>query len=222
VRRAPSEHAGGKFRLRYPSVLGGSQNLEVDVSYVARVPLWGGVRLATRFPPASTLEVPTLTLEELAAGKFTALVQRTAARDAFDAARLLDLAPDLLQRPDFRLAFVCFVAASRADAREFRLAREPVSETVAQRDLSPLLRGVPGTEPATPRQLVAWIEERLASKIVPLLSWSARERRFLDRLLTEGEIDAALLHDDPDVQERIRQQPMLVWKAQHVRAHRGP
>jgi hypothetical protein len=128
VRRAPSEHAGGKFRLRYPSVLGGSQNLEVDVSYVARVPLWGGARFPARFPPGSKLEVPTLTIDELAAGKFTALVQRSAARDAFDAARLLDLVPDLLQRP---------------------------------------------------------------------------------------------VHDDPDVQERIRRQPMLAWKARHVRGHRG-
>ena len=93
VRRAPTEHAGGKFRLRYPSVLGGSQNLEVDVSYVARVPLWGVVRSVARFPPASVLEVPTLTIDELAAGKFTALVQRSEARDAFDAASLLALRP---------------------------------------------------------------------------------------------------------------------------------
>lgn len=31
VKRAPAEHAGGKFRLRFASVLGGTQNLEVDV-----------------------------------------------------------------------------------------------------------------------------------------------------------------------------------------------
>ena len=51
VRRTPSEHAGGKFRLRFPSVLGGSQNLEVDVSYVARVPLLATERRPSRFPP---------------------------------------------------------------------------------------------------------------------------------------------------------------------------
>ena len=66
VKRAPTEHAGGKFRLRYPSVLGGSQNLEVDVSYVARVPLFGSVHARVRFPPASDLRVPTLAIEELA------------------------------------------------------------------------------------------------------------------------------------------------------------
>lgn len=220
VRRAPSEHAGGKFRLRYASVLGGSQNLEVDVSYVARVPLWGSVRAPVRFPPGSPLQVPTLTIEELAAGKFTALVQRAAARDAFDAASLLDLVPDLLQRPPFRIGFVCFVGASRSDARELRPSQSLLSGLALDRDLEPLLRrGLLGGSPE-PGELARWIEERVSPAVEPLLSWSTGERRFLDRLLDDGEIDAAALHDDPDVQERIRRQPMLVWKARHVREHR--
>jgi len=74
VKRMPNEHAGGKFRLRFASVVGGSQNLEVDVSYVARVPLLGTERLATRFPEDDAVEVTTLPLMELAAGKFTALM----------------------------------------------------------------------------------------------------------------------------------------------------
>jgi hypothetical protein len=73
VRRAPTEHAGGKFRLRYASLVGGTQNLEVDVNYVARVPLLRTERRVICFPPGSQVEVPTLSLEELAAGKFTAL-----------------------------------------------------------------------------------------------------------------------------------------------------
>lgn len=217
VKRAPSEHAGGKFRLRYPSVLGGSQNLEVDVSYVARVPLWGVVRSGARFPPGSGLEVPTLMIEELSAGKFAALVQRSAARDAFDAASLLELAPDLVQRPRFRVAFVCFVAASRTDARELRPPRLP--DLAIERDLEPLLRRGPRT--AERGDLATWVEQRLVPAAGPLLSWSTGERRFLDRLLDDGEIDAAALHDDAEVQERIRRQPMLLWKARHVREHRG-
>lgn len=75
---------------------------------------------AGAIPPGSSLQVATLTIEELAAGKFAALVQRTAARDAFDAANLLDLYQDLLDRPSFRIAFICSAATSRTDAREFR------------------------------------------------------------------------------------------------------
>ncbi len=83
VRRTPGEHAGGKFRLRFVSVFGGSQNLEIDASYVARVPLFGSDRLATRFPPDEPVEVATLSFKELAAGKFCALMQRSVPRDAF-------------------------------------------------------------------------------------------------------------------------------------------
>ncbi len=220
VRRSPSEHAGGKFRLRYPSVLGGTQNLEVDVSYVARVPLWGSLRVPARFPPGSSLQVPTLTIEELAAGKFTALVQRAAARDAFDAASLLDLHQDLLERPSFRIAFVCSAAASRTDARKLRL-RQPILPSLAyHRDLEPLLRAKPEARDGDPREVARGIEDRVTPAVERLLSWSAMERRFLDRLLDEGEIEAELLHDDREVQARIHMQPMLQWKAQHVRDYR--
>ncbi|MDI3461313.1 MAG: hypothetical protein OJF50_000134 [Nitrospira sp.] len=220
VRRSPSEHAGGKFRLRYPSVLGGTQNLEVDVSYVARVPLWGSLRVPVRFPPGSSLHVATLTIEELAAGKFAALVQRAAARDAFDAASLLDLHQDLLDRPSFRIAFICSAATSRTDAREFRL-RQPILGALAyERDLEPLLRPRPEARGEDPQKVRRWIEDRVTPAVERVLSWSATERRFLDRLLDEGEIEAELLHDNPEVQARIRAQPMLQWKAQHVRDYR--
>jgi len=117
VKRKPSEHAGGRFRLRFVSVLGGSQNLEVEVSYVAHTPLLGTERLATRIPREEPLQVPTLSFKELAAGKFSALMQRTVPRDAFDAANLLDLMPDLVEDAEFRLAFVCSMAGGRQDPR---------------------------------------------------------------------------------------------------------
>ena len=221
VRRTPSEHAGGKFRLRFASVLGGSQNLEVDVSYVARVPLLGVERRPTRFPPGSELEVPTLTLEELAAGKFTALLQRSAARDAFDAASLLEIAPDLLARPGFRMAFVCSIAASRHDCRSLEVPAAPLDGRAIARELEPMLRrtaegGVPDCD-----ELMEWIDGKLRPARESLLAWSQDERRFLDRLLDEGEIEPERLHPDPTVQERVRMQPMLRWKAQNVREHRG-
>ena len=223
VRRTPSEHAGGKFRLRYPSVVGGSQNLEVDVSYVARVPLWGGMRYRVRFPPESSLEVPTLTIEELAAGKFAALVQRSVARDAFDAANLLTLMPDLLKRPEFRTAFICFVAGSRTDPRHLQRPEILPSDRTIEQDLEPLLRRDLEGSRRTSDDLRDWIAHTVEPALDPLLEWSNRERQFLDQLLDNGEVAPALLDDDAGVQERIRRQPMLNWKAQHVRARRrGP
>jgi len=221
VKRAPTEHAGGKFRLRYPSVFGGSQNLEVDVSYVARVPLFQAAYKTVRFPPGSTLEVPVLDLTELAAGKFSALVQRSVPRDAFDAASLLDLQPDLLRRPEFRVAFVCSIATSRSDCRTLRPPEPRIDAQSVGQELEPMLRrSEQGTAPNCD-ELVAWMTRTLGPVRDSLLTWSGDERRFLDRLLDEGEIDAALLSADETIQDRVVAQPMLRWKAQNVREFRG-
>ena len=44
VRRVPSEHAGGKWRLRYPSFTGQPANLDVDFNFMYRQPLWDARR----------------------------------------------------------------------------------------------------------------------------------------------------------------------------------
>lgn len=40
VAREPGEHAGGKWRLRYESAMGGGGNLELNLNYMFREPLW--------------------------------------------------------------------------------------------------------------------------------------------------------------------------------------
>src|SRR5699024_2429654 len=40
LQRAPEAHAGGKWRLRYASVLGQGGTLELDINYLYRSPLW--------------------------------------------------------------------------------------------------------------------------------------------------------------------------------------
>jgi predicted nucleotidyltransferase component of viral defense system len=141
VRRAPTEHAGGKFRLRYTAAAGGTGALEIDVNFLLRRPLLAIERRAPRFPPdAGDDTIPLLALEEIAAGKFTALLARRAPRDAFDADRLLELAPDLLERPGFRLAFLVHAAGGREDVRRLRPGAEVVSAPEVRRELLPLLR----------------------------------------------------------------------------------
>ncbi len=40
VRRMPEDHAGGKWLIRYQSAFGQTGNLEVDINFMFRVPLW--------------------------------------------------------------------------------------------------------------------------------------------------------------------------------------
>jgi len=40
IRRVPTEHAGGKWRLTYAASKGAPGNLELDINYLLRTPLW--------------------------------------------------------------------------------------------------------------------------------------------------------------------------------------
>jgi hypothetical protein len=143
------------------------------------------------------------------------------ARDAFDAYRLLELMPDLLARPAFRLAFVCSVAASRKDCRSLRPPAFALDVAAITRELEPLLRRSAEGQAPDCDDLLARIVGTLQPVRESLLAWSAGERTFLDRLLDEGDIAPEHLHADRAVQDRVRMQPMLRWKAQNVREHRG-
>jgi len=218
VKRAPTEHAGGKFRLRFASTLGGTQNLEVDVSYVARLPLLPGERRAMSSSIlGEDCEAPCLALEELAAGKYLALLSRLAARDFYDAASLLRIAPDLPDRPGFRLAFICQAAAARADARDLRAVVQMPDVVEVRQKLLPLLRIDPDAPRLDPEALAKDLHRRLGPAISRVLKWSKKERAFLDRFLDSAEIEPRLLTEDPDRAERIGKQPMLLWKRQHLR-----
>jgi hypothetical protein len=90
VKRMPSEHAGGKWRSSFVNTAGSSDNLEVDLNFMLRAPLWPVVTLDSKpLGPAIAREIPVIDRHELAAGKLAALVARNASRDIFDARELL-------------------------------------------------------------------------------------------------------------------------------------
>ena len=86
VKRAPGEHAGGKWRLSYTSALGRPAIIEVDVNYMLRVPLWDAAPCDSKpFLGDRVTRLNLLDRHELAAGKLAALLARGASRDLFDA-----------------------------------------------------------------------------------------------------------------------------------------
>ena len=90
VKRAPSEHAGGKWRLSYTSALGRPAILEVDINFMLRVPLWPVVKAdSPTFVDAAAKDITLLDKHELAAGKLAALIARGASRDLIDTREIL-------------------------------------------------------------------------------------------------------------------------------------
>jgi predicted nucleotidyltransferase component of viral defense system len=214
-RRAP-EHAGGKWQLRYASALGGGANLQLDLNFMLRLPLWAPVPRDSREIAGFQVKgMPIVETNELAAAKLVALLARHAARDLFDAHQLLTKVE--LDDQRLRLAFVTYGAMNIEDWRKVSADSVAFDAEELKQNLIPVLRSdvVEAIEkqPNWANELVAETKQRL-SRVLPL---SEKEQRFLESLLENATIEPALLTDDPSVSERIAKQPMLHWKAQNVR-----
>ena len=215
VGRVPKEHAGGKWLLRYESTSGQSGNLEVDVNFMLRVPLWPPQFCDSRAVGAwRARSIPMLDLHELAAGKLAALLARGQARDLFDSHQLLKL--PALDHALLRVAFVVYGAMNRKDWRTTSIDDVRFDHGELARRLIPTLRrGAADAAPASADYGAKLVQE-CRSGLSAVLPFTEREKKFLDLLLDDGEIDASLLTNDPSLQHRIHSHPMLAWKALHV------
>ena len=219
VRRMPSEHAGGKWSLRYPTAAGQTGRIDVDVNYMYRVPLWLVRHMDShRLGSWQATRIPVLDIHELAAGKLAALLSRHRARDLFDCRQLLLL--DTLDRSRLRTAFVVYGAMNRRDWRTVAVDDVDFDPRELSSQLLPSLpaSAVAGMDAAGYGRVLVEDCRRALSALLP---FDEEERAFLDRLLDRGEIDGALLTRDEELLQRINAQPWLEWKAQNVRQHRG-
>jgi hypothetical protein len=218
ARREPSEHAGGKWIYRYASALGGAGTIEIDINYLYRDPLYGVDRLpSTAIGSYRATNVPVLDIHEIVAGKMVALVTRRAARDLFDAHRLIAM-PDL-DWAKIKAATLMIGASARSfdwrtaspDAIRCEVGDITGKLTMCLHDRYFDAFGGP----------VGWIEGVTAEcrkKLAPLFQLTTGERTFLDAVLDRGEIDASTLDVPEPVRIAIAASPALRWKAQNVKA----
>ena len=220
VLRKPIEHAGGKWLARYASVLGGNAVLEVDVNYMARQPLFGMSRMeCLHLGGAQASNVLVLDLHEVVAGKLVALFDRQAARDLFDARRILSIAK--LDWHAIKAAVLAIGASGRRDWRTMSLEAIQGDQLELRQKLAICL---PRNHFAEAGGIAAWIEETVAlcrDGFAFLFDLTANEREFLDAVLDRGEVVAELLDIAPKLRARIQDMPMLAWKTYHVRKHLG-
>ena len=218
ITRVPTDHAGGKWRLRYDSASGEGGNLEVDLNFMFRVPLWPVVMQDAKVGSYSAKQIPVLDLHEVAAGKLAALLARHASRDLFDAHQLL--AHGGLDPEKLRLGFVVYGAMNRKDWRTVAIHEVGYDPQELENELVPVVR----KEFLAMQKAGDWAEEIIAAcrrNLSVVLPLNTREMDFLNRLLDHGEILPELLTADPTLAERIKAHPLLLWKAQNVRQFKG-
>jgi hypothetical protein len=220
VKRSPSEHAGGKWRLSYTTALGQPGIIEVDINFMLRTPLWAPVKKDSHVIAGDQAKaIAILDEHELAAGKLAALLARSASRDLFDVRELL-LRP-ALQVDKLRLAFVVYGGINRIDWRTITVDSVSTTADDANRLLLPMLRYDVLPKPA---DVESWTKtliketRNLLSKLLPL---QKNEVEFFDRLNDAGQVVPELLTDDTHLRERIQMNPGLKWKALNVKKHHG-
>ena len=220
VRRQPEGHAGGKWLSGYASALGGNATLELDVNYMARQPLFGAARMESR--PLGEIQasgVLVLDLHEVVAGKIVALIDRHAARDLFDARRILSI-----EGLDWRRIKAAVLAIGACNRLDWRTISTGAIEGDARELRQKLTICLPRSRFSGMGEIEAWIEETVAlcrERFAFLSDLSEKEQEFLDCILDRGEVNVELLDVDPEIRNRIATMPMLAWKTRHVRRHRG-
>lgn len=219
TKRAPDEHAGGKWRLSYQSFTGLSGNLEVDINFMFRQPLWD-IQPADSHPLGDfqSKNIPVLDIHELAAGKLAALLARGQARDLFDCHRILSM--DDLEKDRLRVAFVTYGGMNRKDWRTVSIEDVDFDTAELTRLLIPTLHVRETKEQVSPAEYGARLVRECREGLSVVLPFTDSERAFLDLLLDRGMIDPTLLTADESLQRRIQSQPLLEWKALNVRQHK--
>ena len=219
VRHIPDEHAGGKWQLQYQSATGQTSNLQVDVNYMFRIPLWPIIRMDSKMLGQWQANlIPVMDIHELAAGKLAALLSRKQARDLFDCCEIFDFA--VIDHSKLRTAFIVYGAMNRKDWRTISIGDIDFDPNELARQLIPTLNqeAVKRLEDSDQygQSLVTKCKESLSS----MIPFTAPESQFLETLLDQGTIQPELLTNDKHLQHRIAEHPMLLWKALNVRKHK--
>jgi hypothetical protein len=216
VRRIPQEHAGGKWRLKFPSALGEGASLELDVNFMLRIPLWPvQSRDSAALGSFRASGIPVVDDIELAAGKLSALLSRRASRDLFDAHHVLTRAG--FDRRRLRVAFVVYGGINRKDWRTVRVEDVEFDDAELRQRLIPLLREEFLKGLGQPKEWGERLVEECRDGLGAVLPLEPNEREFLDRLIDQGNIEPTLLTQDAGLADRIRRHPGLAWKAFNVR-----
>lgn len=208
--RNPGHHAGGKMVWRYPSVLGQMGNLEVDINYMYRQPLWPVQWLPSKLDANTSVKFPVLDIHELAAGKLAALFSRKASRDLFDAHFLLTRCN--MEQTKLRLAWMVYLSMTTVDLEKLNTERLSYDVTDIHNKLLPVLRQK--ELPRAPAKIKLWANTlltELQDALAQILPLAPHELEFVQQIRSAGKIKAELLTSDKRLAGIIATHPAIHW-----------
>jgi len=219
VKRLPEQHAGGKWRLGYQSITGQPGNLEVDINFMYRQPLYDiSIVDSHLFGDFVAKKIPVLDLHELAAGKLAALLSRGQARDLYDCYQILSI--NGIKKDYLRIAFVVYGAINRKDWRTVSIEDLDFGIAELSRQLMPTLNIEILKKNTSPAQFGEKLLNNCRKSLSLVLPLKDKEMEFLNHLLDNGEIVPSILTSDKTLIRKIKKQPLLEWKALNVKQYK--
>ncbi|MEZ4491221.1 MAG: nucleotidyl transferase AbiEii/AbiGii toxin family protein [Cyanobacteriota/Melainabacteria group bacterium] len=220
LNRVAMAHAGGKWRLGYQSALGGQANLELDLNYMFRLNFHpADARDSKKVGSFQAMGVKVLDKKELAAGKLSALLTRSASRDLFDTSNLFELlsAPD----EDLRLVFVLYGAMNpRANWCELSAGDVKGDLKDLREKLLPVLKVGRAPDAVSQKEYFDSLIKQCRQLVEPLFPLRENEREFVSLLRDNGEIRPELITDDNETREKIRCHPGILRRASMAKRNR--
>lgn len=213
MRRRPQNHAGGKMICRYPSVLEHIGNLEIDLNYMYRIPLLLTKNVTSyKVGERSINDIAILDINELAAGKISALIDRTLGRDLFDTYCLVD--KNIIDIERLRPIFVAYAAMSRKkDFRNFEKTKLIYEFKEINHQLLPMLSTHYLSQIGNKNAWIDTMYKTVQNFLELLFPLRKNELEFLNALLTHGEVRPEILTTNLQLQNNIKMHPAILWNA---------
>ena len=208
--RAPMRHAGGKMVWFYPSLLGQRGSLEIDINFMYRQPLFPIIWKSPNIDEYKDVKGPILDIHELTAGKLSALFDRNASRDWFDAHYLLTQTS--LDKQKLKLAFVTYLAMTKIDLQQIKPEKIDFNLRDLRNRLIPVMHQLSVSR--NPRELNKWATEiinELRQQLSNILPLAEHEEFFINKIRNDGIISPELITNDQKIMQKITDHPAIKW-----------
>jgi predicted nucleotidyltransferase component of viral defense system len=208
VREGAEVHASSALFLGYRNQRGSQDSLKLEVNYMHRASLGAAEEQSAELPFGGLVRFRLVSFPELVAGKLVALLDRTAARDLYDAAALADIVDPHDRR--LRAVFVAMAGVLPRPIWEYTAQRiERVEDRDIREHLYPVL-------PADDRPTREGLLARVRPWLELWLTLDAAENEF-HRKLGAGVLEGSLLFPaDSALAAAVNQHPGLRWKVLNV------
>ena len=216
LQKSADAFAGRKTYLRYQSMMGPSDRIEVDINFIHRVPI-DEIERRSLWQPGGLSRpiVNVVSLSELVLGKLNAFIERAAPRDAWDIVHLSAPTAAILKTSEFRARFIALSAALEQPLHTYTYARLKglLSEQFVAEQLAPVL-------PEQTAIRAGELAQKSWSQVESLLALQSHEKEYIDAI-QRGELRLDLLfHNNEKEIALLGKHPAILWKLDNVRTHR--